>query len=371
MTDFKPWTLVGGGLFNGLLALRLLQRGRDFRLFEKGPALVGDHTWSFHEHDISEQDLQWLEPMVTCSWPRHSVEFPEFRRTLNSGYLTLRSADLRKELHARIPSERIVCNHNWTEDSPQTRIVIRTDAGTGALAETDLDGGWQKFTGWDIEMEGGHGLAEPVLMDATVEQREGFRFMYLLPFDENRILVEDTRYSNSPAIDATDFANGLSTYIKTRWPGRNWSVTREEKAALPIPTVETGMRGRFGMAGGFFHPTTGYSLPSALRVSEALIELVDEGLAVSDAWRILNAEERPRRSFYLMLNRMLFFAAKPEERWRIFARFYGLNENLIQRFYAGRSTALDKARILMGRPPVPVVDAVRALWRNQDSSPWI
>ena len=67
------------------------------------------------------------------------------------------------------------------------------------------------------------------------------------------------------------------------------------------------------------------------------------------------------RRFYRLLNRMLFRAAGPERRWRVFQRFYGLPEGVVRRFYAGRSTALDKARILAGKPPVPVVAALRQL----------
>ena len=42
-------------------------------------------------------------------------------------------------------------------------------------------------------------------------------------------------------------------------------------------------------------------------------------------------------------------------------RFYGLSEGLVRRFYAGRSTLLDKARILTGKPPVPIRRALREL----------
>jgi len=58
---------------------------------------------------------------------------------------------------------------------------------------------------------------------------------------------------------------------------------------------------------------------------------------------------------------MLFRAAEPEERYRILERFYRLSPSLIGRFYAGRSTMTDKARILTGKPPVPIVRAVRAI----------
>jgi lycopene beta-cyclase len=62
-----------------------------------------------------------------------------------------------------------------------------------------------------------------------------------------------------------------------------------------------------------------------------------------------------------MLGKMLFGAARPDARWRIFERFYRLDPALIQRFYAGRSTAYDRMRILCGRPPVPIRSAMRTL----------
>ena len=54
-------------------------------------------------------------------------------------------------------------------------------------------------------------------------------------------------------------------------------------------------------------------------------------------------------------------AAAPAERHRVFARFYRLSPGLIGRFYAGRSTAYDKLRILCGRPPAPIRSAMRAM----------
>jgi lycopene beta-cyclase len=58
---------------------------------------------------------------------------------------------------------------------------------------------------------------------------------------------------------------------------------------------------------------------------------------------------------------MLFRAAEPSKRWSVMRRFYSLREPLVRRFYAGRSTTLDKARILTGKPPVPIHRALRQL----------
>ena len=51
----------------------------------------------------------------------------------------------------------------------------------------------------------------------------------------------------------------------------------------------------------------------------------------------------------------------PDQRYRIFQRFYGLAPGLIARFYAGRSNTADKLRILSGKPPVSVRRAIAAL----------
>ena len=58
---------------------------------------------------------------------------------------------------------------------------------------------------------------------------------------------------------------------------------------------------------------------------------------------------------------MLFRAATPEARVKIFSSFYGHHEGLISRFYAGRLTLADKVRALQrGAPTVPALKAMRA-----------
>ena len=59
---------------------------------------------------------------------------------------------------------------------------------------------------------------------------------------------------------------------------------------------------------------------------------------------------------------MLFRAARPDQRYRILQRFYALDERLIERFYAARSSGYDRLRILTGKPPVPVMAALKTLY---------
>ena len=117
---------------------------------------------------------------------------------------------------------------------------------------------------------------------------------------------------------------------------------------------------RAGLLGGLFHPVTGYSLPDAVLLARLIAGQQD--LSSAGLRRLTESYSKGiwrDRAFYRLLNRMLFRAAEPGERWRVFQRFYGLSDGVLRRFYAGRSNLLDKVRILTGKPPVPFGRALR------------
>jgi lycopene beta-cyclase len=133
------------------------------------------------------------------------------------------------------------------------------------------------------------------------------------------------------------------------------SVLREEHGVLPIPRelllpAQSPGLIRAGYAGGLFHPTTGYSLPVALRFAAFLAgRSASEALgSAHERWR---AEHQRQVRFCLLLNRMMFGAFAPEQRRHVLERFYRLPESTIRRFYALETVAADRARILCGRPP--------------------
>jgi lycopene beta-cyclase len=206
-----------------------------------------------------------------------------------------------------------------------------------------------------------------MIMDATVEQLDGYRFVYLLPFSDTELLVEDTYYSDGPELDRGVLRERIAAYLfENGLPAGE--ALREEVGVLPVAIGGdidallggAGAAARIGMRGGFFHPTTGYSLPDAVRVAGLIAAQPGFGALT----QVVQSEARllwRRRGFYRMLNKMLFHAARPSERYKVLERFYGLSAGLVGRFYAGETSALDKLRILSGRPPVPVGRAVAAL----------
>ena len=375
--------IAGGGLAGGLTALAMarLRPEVPILLLEGEPAFGGNHLWSFFDPDIAPADRWLVEPLVEARWDAHEVRFPRRQRVIATGYASCASHRLDAEIRARLRPDQYRLSAGITEvgaDFVRLADGERIDAkgvidarGFGALPAEQrgaLDLAWQKFVGREYRLEAPHDVARPVIMDANVAQHDGYRFVYTLPFAPDRLLVEDTYYSTNPALDPDLLGQRIDEYVAAKgW--RAGRIERAEKGVLPVALGgdfarfrPKGATPRIGVMGGFFHPTTGYSLPDAVRVARLVAGLERfDGAALaarldSEASRLW----RDRR-FYRLLNRMLFRAAAPEERYRVLEHFYRLEGDRVGRFYAARSGLWDKLRILSGKPPVPISRALAAL----------
>jgi lycopene beta-cyclase len=119
-------------------------------------------------------------------------------------------------------------------------------------------------------------------------------------------------------------------------------------SAMPAPSLRSPLQA--GYQGGFFHPGTGYSLPIALRLACLLARLGPERALGPELGSFVRAHQA-QASFARQLNRLLFTGFAPDAMHNVFERFYGLPTALIGRFYALSLGPLDRARILVGRPP--------------------
>lgn len=370
---------AGGGLAATLAAYRLRQLRPQLRILvlEAGETLGGNHAWSFHDGDIEGEARAWIAPFVAHSWPRQAVRFPKFARTLSIGYNTILSQTLHRAALELLAGSVIFSakvravepGAAYLEDGRVFFAPCVIDA-RGQTPGSGLTLGYQKFVGLEARLEAPHGQAYPIIMDAAVPQRDGYRFVYTLPFSADRILIEDTYYSDAAGLDAPFLKGECVRYAE----GRGWRIAeilREEKGVLPVVLggdVEellrrnTGGVPALGLRAGFFHHTTGYSFPFAVRCADAIARL--DPLTSESLRRAIEGWARRHwrdQRFFRLLNRMLFWAAKPERRYRVLERFYEMREPLIERFYASSLTAADRARILMGWPPVPIGRALRVL----------
>ena len=375
------FAIVGGGLSGGLIALAL-HRARPalaLALIERGEAIGGNHRWSWFASDLPPGGEALLATMRKTAWNGgYDVRFPAHARTLSSAYRSLASADfaaaLARELPAgtvrtRAPVRMVKAGRVVLESGEE--VLARTVIDCRGFAPTPhLSGGWQVFMGRHMRTATPHGLQRPIIMDAAVTQHGAYRFVYVLPLAHDELFVEDTYYADSPALDRRVLGGRIEAYCAAQgWQGE---VLGNETGVLPVITggnfaawrSEVQVPGTVlaGAGGGFSHPLTSYSLPQAVAVALAIAAEADlpaeQLAALVDSMAVRHWRQT---AFYRMLGRMLFGAGAPDQRYRIFERFYRLPEPLIERFYAARSTSADKLRVLAGKPPVPIGAGLRAL----------
>ncbi|MDE2560606.1 MAG: lycopene beta-cyclase CrtY [Sphingomonadales bacterium] len=372
--------ILGGGLAGGLIALALARHRPDLDvvLFEEGETLGGNHVWSFFGSDVGKAGRDLIAPMVAAAWPGYTVRFPAYERSLSTSYYAITSerfdTAVRRELRrgsVRTGMRAIANTASQASFADGTRIdAAAVIDARGARLMGHLTGGWQKFLGRRLRLAEPHGLDRPVVMDAAVDQLDGYRFVYCLPFAPDEVFVEDTYYSDSPTLGSATLADRIEDYARRQ----GWKVAEvldEEQGVLPVVSggdFEAFWRAtgedtaHAGTRAGLFHPLTSYSLPEAVRFALALARRDDLSASALAAFSRDHARRHWQRGgFYRSLSAMLFGAALPTERYRVLERFYRLDQRLIERFYAGRSTGADKVRVLAGKPPVPLFKALGVL----------
>lgn len=370
--------LLGGGLANGLIAMCLKQKHPDLNIIilEKEGKLGGNHIWSFYPTDLSRAQLSWVDPLIEYSWSSYEVRFPKVKRILTTGYRTVSSAHFHSILTAELQES---VRTGVTVSSVQPNAVTLNDGtilkakgiidGRGFRPDANLVLAYQKFWGQIVRLQQPHDLQYPIIMDVEVAQIGGYRFVYVLPLSADRVLIEDTYYSDYPDMNDTAGKDAIQDYARDR----GWQIAEclgEETGILPIALGgdidaywdSVAAIPASGLRALLFHATTGYSFPYAVRLADFVATIED--LSTDNLYRKIahfSKQNWREQKFLRFLNRMLFRAAKPHERWQVLQRFYALNSGLIERFYAGQLSLFDKIRILSGKPPVPVLAALGSI----------
>lgn len=373
------YILVGGGLQSGLivLALEYYQPKATVLILERSARLGGNHTWSFHPKDVSSTADHWLKQAVETRWPSYCVRLSQFRKTVELSYASISSEYFSAAITRSLEGRQCGTIRTNTVVAEITEKEVTTSTGESFSGRLTLDcrgpealkglpyakTGYQKFWGFEIALKEDWPFEVPIVMDDCVEQSDGFRFIYTLPFERRRVLVEDTRFSNEPAIDRDECLAQVRKYLASIGVV-DWSIQREEHGILPMPISTELLPGtnvragegmgvapiRGGYAGGWFHAATGYSFPLAVAFAETIARTTPEQahLEVSK----LAIEHQGRSKFGRFLNRLLFRLVKPQARYQIFRRFYKvLCNDAIARFYSHRFTRWDAFRIVVGWPP--------------------
>lgn len=377
--DQKADVLVlGGGLSGALVALRFqtVKPGLTVTLLEKKDQLAGDHSWVFHESDLPPGAVDSLRPLISKSWDRWTVQFPKMEKTVEGRMHMVRSNDLHDYVMEKIGSsihfgtevERATENLAVLTTGERYDAELVFDArGFSSTPKNDLNG-FNKYVSYDLQLEEPHGLANPVLMDATCPQLDGFRFFNLLPIDETTITVQESYYSDSPILNVERLTHSIEAYAERK----GWKIRkrdRQEKCVLPMPMTsnylsvsQAGEAIPIGARGGYFHATTTNSFPDAVKVSEFLAAVPEPTTPkVREAFARFRRPWASRQKFFRLLNRFLFYASEPSLRYCVLQNLFEQPTDVVTRYTGGRTSWGDRLRILSGRPNLPLDLTVRSL----------
>lgn len=360
------YLLVGGGLQNALIALALRARRPATRicLIERGHAVGGNHLWCFHAQDLPPGASEFVDPLIVRRWAGYDVKFPSYERRFDQPYAAISSERLDKVVRQKllVDGSELRTGTRVEQSSPHE---VRLDDGRTLSAEVVVDSrgpealagvrnaGYQKFVGLELLLDEPWERELPLLMDATVEQVDGFRFMYALPLSESRVLVEDTYFSEDDRLDRAELRARVLKWAESAGL-RARAIDREEAGVLPlparIPKLELTAPLRGGYSGGWFHPTTGYSFPAAVRLADHVSRVPARDL-FGERFAALASAHKRQLGLAVLLNRVMFDAFDPAKRRNVFEYFHRLPPELVTRFYGLQLAPADALQLMRAGPP--------------------
>lgn len=135
----------------------------------------------------------------------------------------------------------------------------------------------QHFKGWTIETsQKTFDPAVVTFMDYRLEQRGETRFVYVLPFDERRALVEFTVFSGC-LCEEEEYRAELRRYLTKVLGVAQFRILDEEFGVIPMTDWPLQPKGEgrvvnIGTAGGFVKASSGYAFVRTQRKTRAFLD---------------------------------------------------------------------------------------------------
>ena len=255
MKDYD-YIVSGAGLAGLSLLMRLMQHkefnDKKILVTDKAPKNQNDHTWCFWENEPG-----LFEPVVYHKWQHVHFFSSSYSSLIDLSqyyYKMIRSIDFYQyvlkeaEKHTNIFFKYgnieavgnegnngliIIDGERYTADFVFNSILFNkptVPAGKYYLL--------QHFKGFVIEIkEPAFNPAEATLMDFRVSQHNGTTFMYVLPFSQNRALVEYTLFTKN-LLGENEYNTALHDYILSFLHIKDYTIEEQEFGVIPMTNIK-------------------------------------------------------------------------------------------------------------------------------------
>jgi lycopene beta-cyclase len=338
-------------------------------LLEQGPTIGGEHTWCHFATDVDAVEAGWLRPLIVHRWSGYEVRFPGHSRHLPTDYLAITSQRLHQVVSADARRRRLAVGHGVRRQSAPGDPGRRPDhrGGRGDRRPRSAQEP-QPGPGLPEVRRPGRAPDRPARPDpADHHGRHGLaggRLPLRLRAAAGRHAAADRGHplQRRPGPGPPALRAAIAAYAKAQ----GWTIAkveREEDGVLPIALggdIDAYWRearphiAEVGLRAALFQPTTGYSLPDAARLAETVAAL--PRITSASVRACVETQSKTvwrRRRFLRLLNRMLFRACAPQDRYKVLERFYRLSPG-------PDPTVLRRAPDPVGQGPDPDRQAARA-----------
>lgn len=265
-------------------------KDKSILVIDKDTKDSNDRTWCFWEQKAGP-----FEEIVYRSWDKLSFHSKTFSKELEIApfqYKMIRGIDFYRYVQEKTVTQS---NIQWMQAEVQDismegeRVEVKA-AGQSFTADwcfnsilfqpinkKDTNYLDQHFKGWVVEMEEPSFTSDQAtLMDFRIPQEGETRFLYVLPIDSRRALIEVAIFSNN-ILTSAEYDQILDQYIRSYISEQSYEVTHEEFGIIPMTdypfTRSEGRVVHIGTAGGDTKASTGYTF---WRMQKHLLQLVDE-----------------------------------------------------------------------------------------------
>jgi len=377
--DLFEYIILGAGCAGLSLCCYLLEQGvtDPILILDQKERFEDDRTWCFW--DVEPTPFSHLAIKRWNSWSIHAQNRHVVQTSERYPYLCLTAQDF--YCHAL---ETIAAHPNVTlrlgeaaagyKELPEETVVATErraykarfvfdgrglPPGSPLFEEARRDSAWvpQRFVGLRIR------TARPVfdpevckLMDFSVGQGRGLRFVYVLPFGAREALVENV-YLSETNLPLAEHRMEIFAYLESVYGLRpdEYVIDGEERGYIPMTDYKfprrVGERAySIGMLGGGSRPSTGYTFVRIQRYCRAL------------AAALVHGEEPPnrtdsRRFGVLDAIFLRFMLRHPERCPEVYARmFAGVPPESLVRFLTEKSTPADELRLIQALPKTPFLE---------------
>ncbi len=352
MKEFD-YIIIGGGCAGLSLAYELdlhkKLKNKKLAIIDPRTNYKKDKTWSYWrviDHNFAD--------CVKKSWNTFLVS--DTARNVNRShcssypYQSIDSEKFYQKILRRLKKNKNIFFKKKLNKSKYKGSIIFNSVPYIKKFNKDKTNYWQHFYGIEIELKRKSSAdisGAFHLMNFDCEQRDAVHFIYILPFKNNRILIETTWFSKHDK-KLFDYQEQINQWLWDwmRLKKTDYKIKYKEQGAIPLFPIYQKNKKNFiniGTAGGMTRVSTGYTFLNIQEHSKYIRMNIDNINEV-------NRFQIKKKYYFFDKIFMKVLDRYPEIMPKLFYNLFGAFNNSVIKFLSNKSNLIDDIVVIFKMP---------------------